>query len=190
MSCCPLEARKQLRLRHKWKNHSAGRVGVRLHGSLAERMNREHATQRVQKRVRLGPRQSHLPLRTLASSLRTCTLIAPPSARAASARSAFIASPDELKSAETDRKVCMAKTLRTGARNCGLEVMAAIIPANPAAPTPGRPMHPRAATPRVRAAAAAGSGPCSPSSSSPRSNSRDRRKAVPAALPARCGRGS
>ena len=51
---------------------------------------------------------------------------------------------------------------------------------NPAARTVLRPSHPRAASLTAPAAAAAGSGPCSPSSWSLRSSSRDRRKAVPA----------
>ena len=54
-------------------------------------------------------------------------------------------------------------------------------PPTPAAPTALRLTHRCAASPRARGAAAAGSGPCSPSSSSLRSSSRDRRKAIPAA---------
>jgi len=56
-------------------------------GPQGERMDRGQLN--VFRSARPGPRQWHLPSRTLASSLRTCTLIARPSATAASVRSAF-----------------------------------------------------------------------------------------------------
>ena len=61
---------------------------------------------------------------------------------------------------------------------------------NPAARNSHRRPHRCAASPRAPAAAAAGSGPCSPSSWSLRSSSRDRRKADPGVARGRCGRGS
>ena len=62
--------------------------------------------------------------------------------------------------------------------------------ASPAARMPHHPARRCAASLRARGAAAAGSGPCSPSSWSLRSSSRDRRKAGPGDARARCGRGS
>jgi len=61
-----------------------------------QRMNRQQTAQHVQKCMRVRPRQPHFRRATLVNSLRTCMLIAPPAARAASARSAFIASSDAM----------------------------------------------------------------------------------------------
>lgn len=72
--------------------------------------------------------------------------------------------------------------------NCQLMTLCASI--SPVARTRHRPARRHAASPTARGAAAAGSGPCSPSSWSPRSSSRDRRRAGPGGGRGRCDRGS
>jgi hypothetical protein len=82
--------------RHRWKSGSARRAPILSRGS--RQSEDEPSASRVACSGAHAYRQDICILRraTLVSSLRTCTLIAPPAAIAASARSALVASSDAM----------------------------------------------------------------------------------------------